>query len=131
VADRVAGQVAGAVQQAEVQPPGVDADRVDRAGLREPVADLGPEVAEVPAQPAAGLAGAVGEPVDLGQFDPRAVEAADEHPAALRTEVDGGDRTGVHRPGPAVRTSTPAARQPAMSSSPVPVSVIRLVIWSG
>ena len=116
VVHRVPEQRAVRVEQPVVDGPGVDADAVDRPGFREPVQHLLVEVEDVPVQCAGHPNRPVHEPVALLQYDRIATDLTDDHPAAGRAEVDGGDPDFSHR-----RHRRKAAATPASTGTCSPV----------
>ena len=93
VVDGVLDEAARRIEQAEVDRPRVDGDRVDRgvaSSRPQAVERVPPKTVQVPAKRPRRLHRLVREPVRLGNGEPLAVEAPDRDAAALRAEVDRG-----------------------------------------
>ena len=93
VVDRVAEQRAAAVEQGEVDAPGVQPDAGDlaavlAAGFGNAGFDVAPQAQHVPVQAVGQAHGAVGEAVHVGQCQPLAIKLAENCAAALRAEVE-------------------------------------------
>src|SRR5262249_39442290 len=153
IVHRVSHQAAGAVQEAEVDGPGVDRDRVDggvQGSCTQAVERLLVQAKDVPVERPANPHGRVGEPVHFRDSDPLTVEPAHCDPATLGAEVDSGHdchqprwasfRTARRRsrgrtgrgsrgPGSTVTTSTPAARQAWTSLAGALESVMIPASW--
>lgn len=115
VGDGGAEQLAVAVEQAEVDAPGVDADArhfiAELAGGESQAGeDVVPQFERPPVEAAVDVNRAVGKAVDFCQFERLAVEEAGEDTAAGGAEVDGevdfafhgGAGTSQRRGGPAL-----------------------------
>lgn len=119
---RIGQQIAVGVEQAVVDPPGVDSDRLN-LGIpcgkqTDAVLHLRPKHLDVPAQMAAALDHAVGEPVDQFEPDGLPFDKASHHPPARRAEVDRGDDPSRHRPYRRKAAATPES-----------TGTIRPVVW--
>lgn len=100
VVDRIAEELAGRVEESVVDGPAVDADAREASARRggrgaQAVEHTPVEGEDVPVQGGTGPDRPVGEPVDLGQLQYARAGAAQHHPPARRTEVDGGESEGV------------------------------------
>ena len=94
---RIADEPVVAIEQPEIQPPGIDPESLQsvrgrraRRG-RKPVLDLMNEPGEIPVEPVSQPDRIVRKAVDLGNGEQAAVEPANRHPAAGRAEVDRDD----------------------------------------
>ena len=92
VVERQPEEGAVAVEQPEVDAPGIDADALDSGspagGDRQRVEDLAEEARRVPVETVREGNRLVGEAMDLVEGDPLAVEAGEEGAARLGAEVD-------------------------------------------
>src|SRR5439155_23503642 len=153
IVHRVLQQPPVPVDQAEVDPPRVDGDGIDATRLAsdgaKAVEHVLVEPRHVPPQRLALSHGHIREPVDLGDAQTLAVEAADGDAAALGAEVDRGEgrghlpastcrtdrrsrgrrSSGSRGPGSAVTTWTPFARQ-ASTSSPGALESVTMPVSS-
>ena len=94
VVDRIAEQCPIGVEQAVVDPPGVDPDRVQASHATcgaDTVENSTIKAEHIPMDMAAGPDGSVPEPVDLSELEMFLTELGDEHTSARGAEIDSDD----------------------------------------